>query len=645
MLGGLLATALLAPARTPRSYVDPLIGTGGLMYGVGGDPPGAQRPFGLVKFSPDTTPSNPALWTEFEHYSGTAYMDEYVNAFSLLHMVGPGALDLGTLGVMPIGQASKALALHGAKARYSHDNETAAPGLYSATLTPAGADSPVLVELTATLHAAIMRLTPKPDSDREQHRPETLTMLIDPRHTLQNSLPKVEPGQGAVNISISIDAKAGTISGHVIDVGGLSSRIPSSASPAPFVPGDASPKQGGLDLWFHVVFPGGKLDPTCSGIAENGKLRYAADAPWAPLTATGNVSAFACLPCPSDGEKDSVTAAIGVSTIDATHAKHNLQAEGAERNFDEIAAEAGADWDMRMSVIELVDEADEELLDEELLTPFYTALYHVHQAPSTYSEPGGDYLGFDMTPHTLQRQNDSMLSDMSIWDTHRSWNPLMVLLQQDVATAVVRSLERMTTEGGAVPRWPLAHGYTHCMIGNHAGSIVLDSWVKGIRDFDVDALYAGLHRAASQLTPQVAAGRYDLKDYLASGYCVSDDDSPAAKWAAACTLAYAYDDWALSTLAQTLGKPQEVVELFRNRSKSYHNTFDKKSGYFCPRFRNGSFACPKEFAPTSIVDRAEFGGDKVQGYAEGDAAQCTNTRESKFASCSCEVFELFERLY
>ena len=108
MLGGLLATALLAPARTPRSYVDPLIGTGGLMYGVGGDPPGgkpstmihlsppnksmrrwdavswdaapdsscccfcgaAQRPFGLVKFSPDTTPSNPALWTDFEHYSG-----------------------------------------------------------------------------------------------------------------------------------------------------------------------------------------------------------------------------------------------------------------------------------------------------------------------------------------------------------------------------------------------------------------------------------------------------------------------------------------------------------------------------------------------------------------------------------------------
>ena len=30
----------------------------------------------------------------------------------------------------------------------------------------------------------------------------------------------------------------------------------------------------------------------------------------------------------------------------------------------------------------------------------------------------------------------------------------------------------MTQQGGSVPRWPLAHGYTGCMIGNHAGQVV-----------------------------------------------------------------------------------------------------------------------------------------------------------------------------
>jgi predicted alpha-1,2-mannosidase len=248
-------------------------------------------------------------------------------------------------------------------------------------------------------------------------------------------------------------------------------------------------------------------------------------------------------------------------------------------------------------------------------------MYHTLQAPSTYSEVDGNYLGFDMQTHSLDNDDDLQLSDMSIWDTHRSWNPLMTLLQPDIATAVARSLVRMTNEGGAIPRWPLAHGYTACMIGNHAGSIVLDTWIKGLQNFDVETLFVALNRTATQITPAVVAGRADLKDYLESGYCVSDEGSPSSKWAAACTLAYAYDDWALSALAGVLNKSQDVVDLFSGRSQSYRNIFDNSTGYFCPRARNGSFACPAEFAPTSMEARGEFGGDKVGGYAEGDGAQ------------------------
>ena len=47
----LLAVARVVGSRSPREYVDPIIGTGGLAFGVGGDPPGAQVPFGLVKIS------------------------------------------------------------------------------------------------------------------------------------------------------------------------------------------------------------------------------------------------------------------------------------------------------------------------------------------------------------------------------------------------------------------------------------------------------------------------------------------------------------------------------------------------------------------------------------------------------------------
>jgi putative alpha-1,2-mannosidase len=116
-----------------------------------------------------------------------------------------------------------------------------------------------------------------------------------------------------------------------------------------------------------------------------------------------------------------------------------------------------------MSVFELVPEAGEDDLPASLLTPWWTAVYHTLMGVSTYSEVGGDYIGFDGGAgsgfgelKTLEPTDppfvDRQLSDMSLWDTHRSWNPLMVLVQPDIATAVARSLVRMTKEGGTVPR-------------------------------------------------------------------------------------------------------------------------------------------------------------------------------------------------
>ena len=508
----LLAVARVVGSRSPREYVDPIIGTGGLAFGVGGDPPGAQVPFGLVKISPDTTPADPKLWLEFEHYSGAAHMDEYITAFSLLHMVGPGALDLGAIGIMPIGEAACAVVPEsGARAAYSHANESATPGHYSVTLTPARATQPITVELTATRHAAIMRLTPVTGAGGggAAAAPRTLlSVLFDPRHALTDPerTSKDPADRAAKNCSVTVDSRSNTISGHMIDDGGLSGRIPSADSPSLFVPGDASPARGGLDVWFHAVFPDSTLEPSCSGLVEpgSGSLRFAnasSGLPDGQLTAAGNTSAFACLPLGEDG---SVTIVIGVSTISADHARRNIDVErAASRSFDSLVAAAQAEWDSRLGVVELLEPeqedekkeeeggGDEEALPDSLLVPWWTAMYHTLMAPSTYSEAGGDYLGFDMAVHTLEPpapggREDRMLSDMSIWDTHRTWNPLMVLTQPDIATAVVRSLVRMTDEGGALPRWPLAHGYTHCMIGNHAGQIVLDSWRKGIRDFDVE---------------------------------------------------------------------------------------------------------------------------------------------------------------
>ena len=43
-------------------------------------------------------------------------------------------------------------------------------------------------------------------------------------------------------------------------------------------------------------------------------------------------------------------------------------------------------------------------------------------------------------------------------------------------------------EGGQLPIWELAGNYTGCMIGYHAIPVIVDAYIKGIREYDVQYL-------------------------------------------------------------------------------------------------------------------------------------------------------------
>jgi putative alpha-1,2-mannosidase len=82
------------------SEVKPLIGTGGLGYGVGSVPAGATYPFGLAKPGPDTATDGRA--PDFEHCAGYWYEDQDIRGFSQLHLEGVGLPDYGILMLMPV---------------------------------------------------------------------------------------------------------------------------------------------------------------------------------------------------------------------------------------------------------------------------------------------------------------------------------------------------------------------------------------------------------------------------------------------------------------------------------------------------------------------------------------------------------------
>jgi putative alpha-1,2-mannosidase len=96
-----VAPATSAAAVTiddPAQYVNTLVGTkpGGPDFGHGGGAgntfPGADAPFGMLQWSPDTVT---------HQHGGYYYDDNRIYGFSLTHLSGPGCSDFGNVPFMP----------------------------------------------------------------------------------------------------------------------------------------------------------------------------------------------------------------------------------------------------------------------------------------------------------------------------------------------------------------------------------------------------------------------------------------------------------------------------------------------------------------------------------------------------------------
>jgi predicted alpha-1,2-mannosidase len=141
-------------------YVNPFIGTApsgynnGFGYDTGDVFPGADRPFGMFQWSPDTTSPLPG---------GYWYPDKTIKGFSLDHFSGRGITYMQDIPFMPVpGEVTQSPVSNPAAFRstFSHANETASPGYYGVTL-----DSGVTVELTTTPRTGLSQFTFATGSD------------------------------------------------------------------------------------------------------------------------------------------------------------------------------------------------------------------------------------------------------------------------------------------------------------------------------------------------------------------------------------------------------------------------------------------------------------------------------------------------
>jgi len=579
---GLLAPPPAAAAGGFASRVDPFAGTrpGPGTFGGGHNFPGAALPFGMVQWSPDTTPADK------NGAGGYDYRDDHLRGFSLTHLSGAGCELYGDFPFLPTTEPLEASpAADGAvldgrfQPGFSHSAETARPGYYAVRLNPVRGAA-IEAELTATTRTGIARFTfpPNPHS----------SVLIDAGGSAQpDDLAEVQVDPGAREITGS--ASSGLFCGQ-------------------------RPR---YRVYFAAVFNrrfsaygtwrGNQLEPGATAASET-------QAPAVNPRTSADAGAYATF---ATGRNRVVLARVGISFVSVEGARANLRAEDPGLGFGTVAARAKRAWNASLGRVR-VSGGPPRLLDT-----FYTALYHALLAPRTFDDVDGAYPGMDGAVHIARHR--TQYADFSGWDVYRGEVQLLSLLTPKRAADMMRSLLADAAQSGCLPRWPYANGQSMTMVGDSADPMLASAAAFGAGAFDRRAALAAMVKGATEPC-RSANGEYlerqGLAQYEALGYVPFDIDtnvrnansiygSPDDVWgSAATTLEYAIDDFAIAQLAARSLGDRGVYEAFMHRSANWRNLLNPESGMVEPRFASGSF---------------QPGYDNLRGggFVEGDSAQYT----------------------
>ena len=168
----------------------------------------------------------------------------------------------------------------------------------------------------------------------------------------------------------------------------------------------------------------------------------------------------------------------------------------------------------------------------------------------------------------------------------------------------------MYNESGWLPKWELAGMETYVMVGDPALSVIADTYLRGIRDFDYERAYeAMVHNAtAPEENNPIRPG---LTNMLKYGYIPEGEEYTRWLWGTVSTgLEYCIADWNLAQMAQSLGKDYDY-HTFLDRSMYYKNYFDTKINFMRPKLIDGSWCEP--FYPEGKIDPTSI------GFVEGNS--------------------------
>ena len=532
--------------QQPASYVNPFIGAStsagkaGIYHGLGKTFPGATTPYGLVQVSPNTI-------TGGDNGSGYSYEHTSIEGFAFTQMSGIGWFgDLGNFLVMPATGKLKTSSGKlddkpgtGYRSRYDKASETASAGYYTVQLT----DNNIKAEMTAAQHSGMLRFTFP--SNKQSRIQIDLARRVGGTSTLQyvkvvndNTIEgwmKCTPdgggwgnGDGHADYTIYFYAQ---FSKPLKNYGVWSANIPDTASR----------KREAIESDYYQRWIAN------ASIEKNIKEKQGKH--------LGFYTEFATT------ANEQVLMKAGISMVSVDGAQKNLEAEIKDWSFDNVHQNTIKLWNDALNVIKIDGATDEQK------HVFYTALYHTMIDPRIVTDVDGNYTGGDNKIH--HSNTFTKRSIFSGWDVFRSQFPLQTIINPTLVSDMINSLVTLADEKDSnyLECWEMMNSYSGCMLGNPAVVVLADAYAKGIRNYDVDKAY----QYAVNTDEKFGNGKL--------GY----DAGSIAK-----TLEYAFDDWCLSQIADSLHKDADAKKYF-NRSMDYKNIWDSSHQWFRPRNADGSW--------------------------------------------------------
>lgn len=486
--------------------------------------------------------------------SGYHYDDTTLYGFSHTHLSGTGIGDLGDILFLPF---TGDIPTEKPMGTFTHDKEKASPGYYSTIVDPWH----IQAEMTATKRCGWHRYT-YPDAKEAR-------LMIDLSHILQSNW-----GHRVVEGTIKIIDEY-TIEGYRLTSGW-----------AAYDP-----------IYFKCTF--NKPMKSHGFIVDDAETNE---------SAVKGKDVIAYFSFENDGIP--MESKVALSSVDALGAANNMEELDEMSSFEEVVASGQIEWKKELSAIEI------ESNDEDVLKNFYTALYHTKIAPMVFSDLDGRYLGMDQKIH--MSNSKPHFTVYSLWDTFRSWYPLMTIIEPERAGLWAFDLYQHFLEGGLLPKWPLNGNYTGTMVGYPATSILADAYQKGIADTIPEHVLKSAVKSSTwqpefydkhkgTRAERVMPKHIYYKEEV--GFVPIDKTTESVSYG----LEMAYYDWCVGQLAKTAGD-QQTADLYYKKGKAYTYYFDPELKFM--RGKNSDGTWDDNFNP-------RYSNHEQSEFVEGNSYQWT----------------------